>query len=83
MPRLKLSEILDDKPVRLTVELPASVHRDLLAYAKALSAASAGGTVEASRLVAPMLARFMATDRVFLKLKAAPPAPAGPSGAGA
>jgi len=35
--KLKLGAITDDKPVKLTVELPAAVHRDLLAYAKALA----------------------------------------------
>ena len=33
MAKLKLGAIADDKPVKLTVELPAAVHRDLLAYA--------------------------------------------------
>lgn len=36
MPKLKLSEILDDTPVKVTVELPAAVHRDLVAYGEAL-----------------------------------------------
>ena len=36
MSKLKLGSIPDDKPVKLTVELPAVVHRDLLAYAEAL-----------------------------------------------
>jgi hypothetical protein len=31
--KLKLNPLVDDKPVKLTVELPARVHRDLLAYA--------------------------------------------------
>jgi hypothetical protein len=37
MAKLKLGGIADDKPVKLTVELPAAVHSDLLAYAKALA----------------------------------------------
>ena len=32
MTKLKLGPLADDKPVRLTVELPAAVHRDLVAY---------------------------------------------------
>jgi hypothetical protein len=31
MAKLKLGTIADDKPVKLTVEFPALVHRDLLA----------------------------------------------------
>lgn len=37
MPKLKLSAVLDDKPVKLTIELPALVHRDLAAYADYLN----------------------------------------------
>ncbi len=37
MTKLKLGAIEDDKPVRLTIELPAALHRDLVAYAQALS----------------------------------------------
>lgn len=36
MAKLKLGPIADEKPVRLSAELPAAVHRDLLAYADAL-----------------------------------------------
>jgi hypothetical protein len=37
MSKLKLGAIADDKPVKLTVGLPAAVHRDLVAYAKAMA----------------------------------------------
>ena len=37
MAKLKLGAIADDKPVKLTVEFPALVHRDLLAYAEVLA----------------------------------------------
>ena len=37
MAKLKLGAITDDKSVKLTVELPAAVHRDLLAYAEVLA----------------------------------------------
>ena len=36
MSKLKLAAIEDDKPVRLTIDLPATVHRDLVVYAEAL-----------------------------------------------
>lgn len=64
MSKLKLSAVLDDKPVRLSIDLPADIHRMLIAYAEAL-ARETGQAVEPNRLVAPMLARFMATDRAF------------------
>ena len=66
MANLKLGAIEDDKPVKPTVELPATVHRDLVAYAKVLGR-EGGPFVEPARLIAPMLGRFMATDREFAK----------------
>jgi hypothetical protein len=69
MAKLKLGAIEDLKPVRLTIELPAAVHRDLLAYAEALARETAQSTIEPAKLSAPMLARFMATDRAFAKAR--------------
>jgi hypothetical protein len=71
MSKLKLGTIPDDKPVKLTVELAAAVHRDLLAYAEALVRETGQGTVEPAKLIGPMLARFMTTDRAFAKLRRA------------
>lgn len=68
MAKLKLGPISDEKPVRLNAELPAAVHRDLLAYAEVLGRAT-GQRIEPAQLVAPMLARFMATDREFAKAR--------------
>jgi hypothetical protein len=69
MAKLKLVGITDDKPVKLTVELSASVHRDLLAYAEVLARETGQSVTEPIKLIAPMLARFMATDRVFAKIR--------------
>lgn len=44
----------------------------LVAYADAIARES-GQTMEVSRLVAPMLARFMAADRAFLRLRRSVP----------
>ena len=69
MAKLKLGAIIDDKPVKLTVELSAAVHRDLLAYAEVLAHETGQSIADPSKLVAPMLARFMATDRAFGKAR--------------
>lgn len=37
MTKLKLGPLADDKPVKITVELPADIHRDLMAYADYLN----------------------------------------------
>ena len=65
MTKLKLGPLADDRPIKLTVELPAAVHRDLVAYAAALAAESGGAPASPEKLVAPMVARFMDTDRGF------------------
>ena len=72
MNKLKLGPLADDKPVRLSVELPAGTHRDLIAYAEVLGR-EGGQAVEPGRLIAPMLARFMATDRGFAAARRRPP----------
>jgi hypothetical protein len=69
MSRLKLSTIEDDKPVKLSIELPAAVHRDLAVYAEALAQGTGKDAVDPVKLIPPMLARFMATDRAFAKLR--------------
>ncbi len=67
MHKLKLGTITDDKPVKLTVELPANVHRDLAAYTDALARETGQSISDPAKLVTPMLMRFMATDRAFAK----------------
>ena len=69
MAKLKLGAIADDKPVKLTLEIPAVVHRDLLAYAAVLARETGQPNPDPLKLVAPMLTRFMATDRAFAKAR--------------
>ena len=68
MLKLKLSAVPEDRPVKLTVELPAAVHRDLVTYADLLARES-GQKIEPAKLVAPMLARFISTDRAFVRAR--------------
>ena len=70
MTKLKLGPLVDDKPVKLNVELPASIYRDPAAYGELLArTAGAAGPIEPVKLIAPMLDRFMSTDRVFAKAR--------------
>jgi hypothetical protein len=55
--------------VKLTIEFPAIVHRDLLAYAELLARETEQPIPDPLKLVAPMLARFMATDRAFVRAR--------------
>ena len=69
MPKLRLSTIENDRPVKLSVELTAAVHRNLVAYARVLSQETGQNALDPAKLVSPMLARFMETDRAFAKLR--------------
>ncbi|MEH3116623.1 MAG: DUF2274 domain-containing protein [Methylorubrum populi] len=75
MTKLKLGPIADDKPVKVTLELPADLHRDLAAYAEVLARDAGQPAADPTRLIAPMLERFMATDRAFAKARRAAPDP--------
>lgn len=69
MTKLKLGPLIDEKPVKVTIELPAALHRDLVAYAEILARESRQDISDPSKLIAPMLARFIQTDRGFAKAR--------------
>ena len=71
MTKLKLGPLPDDKPVKVTMELPASLHRDLVAYAEVLARESSQPAADPVRLIVPMLQHFIATDRGFAKARRA------------
>ena len=67
MTKLKLGPIADDKPVKVMVELPAALHRDLAEYGRIL--ADGATPIEPAKLIVPMLERFVATDHGFAKAR--------------
>jgi hypothetical protein len=69
MSKLRLTPVLDEKPVKMTVEFPASLHRALTLYAHALSKEAGGATIDSSKLVAPMIERFIRGDKAFRKIQ--------------
>jgi hypothetical protein len=73
MTKLKLGTLADEKPVKLNVELPGAVHRTLIAYAEVLSQATGQAVSDPAKLIAPMIERFMATDRAFAKARRSGP----------
>ena len=73
MTKLKLGPIMEEKPVKATLELPASLHRDLTAYAEVLGRQTGQTVRDPVQLIVPMLERFIATDRGFAKDRRAKP----------
>jgi len=71
MTKLKLGPLPDDKPVKVTVELPAPLHRDLIDYAEVLTRETGRPVADPIKLIVPMLERFIATDRGFAKARRA------------
>jgi hypothetical protein len=69
MGKLKICALSDDRLVKITVEVPASVHRDLLAYSEILAQETGQPASNPGGLIVAMISRFMATDRGFMKSK--------------
>jgi hypothetical protein len=70
MSKLRLGPVLEEKPVKITVELSGSLFARLGQYS--IVHAKETGLSEPlppERLIAPMLEHFMATDRAFARLR--------------
>ena len=69
MTRLKLSDITDGKPVKLTIEIPARLHRRLVDYGVVLNGGVREEAPAPELLIPPMLERFVASDREFARAR--------------
>jgi len=69
MSKLRLGIVESDKPVRVSIKVPAPVYRNLLAYADALAAATKQDPLKPERIIPAMIEQFMATDRGFAKFR--------------
>lgn len=68
MSKLRLGPIIEEKSVKLTIELPGALVRDLQDYG-AVHAKLNGLTdaIAPERLIPPMIERFIGSDREFSK----------------
>ena len=69
MTKLKLGPIADDKPIKVSLDLPASLHGDLIAYADVLARETGQLPVDPVKLIVPMLVCFILTDRGFARAR--------------
>ena len=74
MAKLRLGPVLDDKPIKRTVQLSAALDAELGAYAEAY-ASEFGQRLAVEKLIPPMLERFIRTDRGFSKARRPKPEP--------
>lgn len=68
MTKLRLGPIVEEKPVKLTLELSGELIRELAEYA-AIHAKVTGlaAPLPTERIIPAMIARFIASDREFSK----------------
>ncbi len=69
MTRLKLSDVTDGKPVKLTIEIPARLHRRLVEYGTVLNGGVPEDAPVPELLIPAMIERFVASDRGFAKAR--------------
>lgn len=65
---LRLGTVFEDKPVKIALDIPAALFRDLARYA-AIHAGEQGlaQPLPPEKLVAPMIEAFMESDREFAR----------------
>lgn len=69
MTRLNLSDIADTKPVKVTIEVPARLHRKLVEYGIVLNSGVRDNAPAPALLIPLMLERFIASDREFARAR--------------
>ena len=70
MTKLRLGAIADEKPVKLTVEVPGALSRELGDYARVHAKLTGLETpLPPERLIPAMIERFISTDRAFARLR--------------
>ena len=73
MTKLRLGPVVDEKPAKLTIELPGALMRDLTAYGEVHARLNGqADPLPPERLIAPIVEHFIATDRGFARLRRKP-----------
>lgn len=72
MTKLKLGPVHEDKPVKLSVEIPGALFRELIAYSEVHATATGlAEPLSPEKIAVPMIERFIATDRGFASARRA------------
>lgn len=70
MSKLRLGHVETDKPVRVSLKLPAPLYRSVVQYAELLAKSSGQQPpLEPAKLIPAMIETFIAGDRGFAKLR--------------
>ena len=68
MTKLRLGPFVDEKPIRLTIDLPGPIYRELVAYGSILAKETGQTKIEPTKLIAPMIEKFIKGDKVFKRM---------------
>jgi hypothetical protein len=70
MNQLRLGPVADDKPVKLTIELPGTLMRELKTYGEVHARLNEqSDPLPPERLIPPMIERFISSDRGFARAR--------------
>jgi hypothetical protein len=69
MTKLKFSPVVTEKPVKVSIEIPATLYRDLKIYAEILGESINSSAKDPADLIIPMIAQFINGDKTFNKPK--------------
>ena len=68
MNKLKLGPVIEDKPVRVSIDIAAPLYRELVAYGSILAKETGQTKIDPTKLIAPMIEKFIKGDKAFRKL---------------
>ena len=68
MNKLRLGPVIHEKPMRLSIDMPAPIYRELAAYGSLLAKETGQTKIEPEKLIVPMIEKFIKGDKAFKKL---------------
>lgn len=68
MNKLRLGAIIEEKSMRVSIDIAAPIYRELVAYASILAKETGQTKIDPTKLIAPMIEKFIKGDKAFRKM---------------
>lgn len=68
MNKLRLGPVIEDKPVRVSINIAAPLYRELVAYGSVLAKETGQTNIDPTKLIAPMIEKFIKGDKAFKRM---------------
>lgn len=68
MNKLRLGPVIEEKPVRVSIDISAPIYRELIAYGSLLAKETGQTKIEPTKLIVPMIEKFIKSDKAFKKM---------------